>query len=192
MNIFNYLASACLEMQLLYTKILGASGVVAALMLAGCGGGASPRPEDHGPFTIDSVIERNDFYDADDDRYYEIFLAEINRNGRAEVEMSSFDLDSQVYIYRRDRDGDYDLIAEDDDSGDGPDAFVDFEVRRGEVYRIITTSARPREFGDYRIFFSREFGRPLASVPRGNARTAPELKLPAMKAKGVLEKRANQ
>ena len=178
-------------MQLLHIKFLGVLGVGAALMLAGCGGGASPRPDNNGPFTVDATIKSSDFYDSNDDRYYDIFLTEVARSGRAEVSMSSYDLDSQLYIYRRDSNGDYNLIADDDDSGDGPDAVVDFDVRRGEVYRVVATSSRTREVGDYRIFFSRELGRPSLVLPRTNGRTAPGLKLPRTAPKGAPENRTN-
>ena len=179
-------------MQLLHIRSLGALSVAAALMLAGCGGGASPQPDNRGPFTFDATITTRDFYDRNDDRYYDIFLTEVARSGRAEVAMSSFDLDSQLFIYRRDSNGDYNLIADDDDSGDGPDAIVDFDVRRGEVYRVVATSSREQEFGDYRIFFSRELGRPALVASRENGRTATGVDLPAIKAKGALEKRAKQ
>lgn len=166
---------------------------MAALLLAGCGGGASPNPNNAGPFTVDARIESTDFFDRNDDRYYDIFVTEVARDGRAEVAMSSFDVDSQIFIYRRDSNGDYgNFIAEDDDSGDGPDAAVRFDVRRGEVYRVVATSSRAQEFGDYRIFFSRELGRPAIVLPRENGRTAPGLDLPALKAKGEVEKRAGK
>ena len=179
-------------MQLLHIRLFGGVGVAAALLLAGCGGGASPRPNNNGPFTVDAFVERSDFYDRNDDRYYDIFISEIARSGRAEVEMSSFDLDAELFIYRRNSSGDYDLIAEDDDSGDGPDALVDFDVDRGDVYRIVATSARPQEFGAYRIFFSREFGRPAVVLPRVNGRTEAGLKLPPLKTKGESEQRATK
>ena len=176
-------------MQLLHIKTLGVLGVGAALMLAGCGGGASPKPDNDGPFTVDAQIESSDFFDSNDDRYYDIFITEVARNGTAEVEMISDDVDSQVFVYRRDSGGDYDLIADDDDSGDGPDAFVSFEVRRGEVYRVVATSAREREFGDYRIFFSRELGRPGVVLPRQNGSVVSGVELPRTKTKGAVEKR---
>ena len=177
-------------MQLLHIKTLGFLGVGAALMLAGCGGGSSPKPDNNGPFTVDGTIERSDFFDSNDNRYYDIFVTEVARSGRAEVAMSSDDVDSQVFVYRRNSGGGYDLIADDDDSGDGPDAVVDFDVRRSEVYRVVATSSRTQELGNYRLYLSRELGRPAIVLPRENGRTAPGFDLPAIKAKGALEKRA--
>lgn len=180
-------------MQLLNTRFLSATAVLAAVMLAGCGGGGTtPNPDNDGPFTFDGTIDNDDFFDGtgDNDRHYDIFQVDVTRSGTAEIAMSSNDLDSQLYIYKRDSNGNYgNVIAEDDDSGDGADAVVRFDVSRGEIFRVITTSSRASEFGGYRVFFSREFGRPLI-VP--NNRTAPGFSLPAIKAKGALEKRAAQ
>ena len=183
-------------MQLLNTRFLSATAVLAAIMLAGCGGGGNtPNPDNQGPFTFDGNINDDDFFDGEggNDRHYDIFQVDATSSGTAEVNMTSNDLDSQLYIYKRNSNGNFgDPIAEDDDSGDGPDAVVRFDVRRGDIYRVIVTSSRAREFGDYRVFFSREFGRPLI-VPNNNGnRTAPGFVLPKMKVKGEIEKRAAQ
>lgn len=174
-------------MQLLHTRLLGLTAVAAAITLAGCGGGASPRPDNDGPFTVDGVIERTDFFDRNDDRYYDIFQSDVNRDGTAEVEMTSRDLDAQIFVYRRDSNGDYgNVIAQNDDINDNTsDARVRFDVRRGEIYRVIATSAREREFGDYRIFFSRELGRPAIVLPKTNDLTAPGFDLPAITPKAA-------
>ena len=156
-----------------------------ALLLSGCGGGASPKPNNFGPFTIDGRITSGDFYDQNDDRYYDIFITEPARNGTAEVEMDSGDVDSEVFIYRRLSNGDYDLIASDDDSGGNFNALVRFEVRTGEVYRVVATSSRRGELGFYRLFFSRELGRPAVVLPRVNGRAADGLKLPPVAAKAA-------
>ena len=174
-------------MQLLHTRFLGLTVVAAALTLAGCGGGSSPNPDNNGPFTVDGTVERTDFYDSGDDRYYDIFQTDVTRDGTAEVEMSSRDLDSQIFVYRRDSDGNYgNVIAQNDDIDDSTqDARVRFDVRRGEIYRVIATSSRARELGDYRIFFSRELGRPAVVLPRQNGRTAPGFDLPAITPKAA-------
>lgn len=179
-------------MQLLHIKTFGLLGVTAALMLAGCGGGSSSNSNKGGPFTVDGTIERTDFFDSTDNRYYDIFITEVASSGSAEVDMSSNDLDSQVFIYRRDSNGNYNLVAQDDDSGDGPDALVRFDVRRGEVYRVVTTSSRAQEFGNYRVFFSRELGRPAVVLPRQSGDLVQGTELPRIKAKGELEKRTQQ
>lgn len=180
-------------MQLLNIHYLGLTAVAAALVLAGCGGGASPQPNNTGPFTVDGEIESSDFFDRNDNRHYDIFLLRAERSGRAEIAMSSFDLDSQIFVYRDRGDDDFGSpIAEDDDSGDGPDAVVSFDVQRGVNYRVIATSSRENEFGDYQIFFSREFGRPGILLPRQNARTSSTFDLPAIKAKGAPKKRSQQ
>ena len=173
-------------MHILYTRLLGLTAVAAALTLAGCGGGgSSPNPDNNGPFTVDGVIDRNDFFDSNDDRYYDIFQFDVTRDGRAEVEMSSRDVDAQLFVYRRQSDGEYgDVIAQNDDiDSNTSDARVRFNVKRGEIYRITATSARSREFGEYRIFSSRELGRPAKVLSRENGRTAPGFDLPAIQPK---------
>ena len=174
-------------MQLLYTRLLGLTTVAAAIALAGCGGGASPNPDNDGPFTVDGVIERTDFFDSNDDRYYDIFQTDVTRDGTAEIEMDSRDVDAQLFVYRRNSDGGYSgVIAQNDDiDGNTSDARVRFNVRRGEIYRVTATSARAREFGDYRIFFSRELGRPAVVLPKVNGRTAPGFDLPAIQPKAA-------
>jgi hypothetical protein len=94
--------------------------------------------------------------------------------------MRSDDVDSYLYLYRKDSDGTYDLVAEDDDSGDtAGDAFLSVDVRRGRTYRIVATSATSDERGPYLIRFSREWGRPARVVPDA-ARKAQSVDLPAM------------
>ncbi len=175
-------------MQLLHTRLLGLTAIAAALALAGCGGGgSSPNPDNDGPFTVDGVIERTDFPDGNDDRYYDIYQLDVTRTGTAEIELASRDFDAQIFVYRRNSDGRYgNVIAQNDDiDGDTSDARVRFTVKRGETYRVTATSARAREFGDYRIFFSRELGRPAVVLPRENGRTAPGFDLPAITPKAA-------
>ena len=172
-------------MSFLHIRPLLALGALGALFLAGCGGGASPTPNNNGPFTVDGLIDSSDFYDRNDDRYYDIFVTEPSRDGGAEVEMFSRDLDSQLFIYRRASNGDYDLIADNDNGAGGFDARVRFDVFRGEVYRIVATSSRTREFGYYRVFFSRELGRPAVVLPRVDGRTNGGFDLPPIAAKAA-------
>ena len=81
--------------------------------------------------------------------------------------MNSRDFDAQLFVYRRKSDSEYSgVIAQNDDiDANTSDARVRFNVRRGEIYRVTATSARAREFGNYRIFFSRELGRPALVLP---------------------------
>ncbi len=173
-------------MKILYTRLLGLTAFAAAMTLAGCGGGgSSPNPDNNGPFTVDGVLRTSDFFDRNDDRYYDIFQSDITRDGTAEVEMNSRDVDAQLFVYRRRSDGKYGgVIAQNDDIDSGTsDARVRFDVRRGEIYRVIATSARARELGNYRVFFSRELGRPAVVLPKATDRTAPGFELPAMQPK---------
>ena len=170
-------------MPLLHIRAWLAAGALGALVLSGCGGGASPKPNNNGPFTVDGAIERSDFYDANDDRYYDMFITEPSRDGTAEIEMDSRDVDSQLFIYIRRSNGDYDLIAQDDDGAGNYNARVRFDVQTGEVYRVVATSSRAEEVGYYRLYFSRELGRPAVVLPRQSGRAAQGLVLPPMPAK---------
>lgn len=148
------------------------------LALAGCGGGgASPDPPANGPVKVENSLSRTDFFDSDDDRYYDIYVCEPQTSGLATLEMISDDVDSYLYVYRKDSGGDYDLIAQDDDSGTGEDALVEFSVERGRTYRIVATSALSEERGDYDLFFSKELGRPARVLPDTN-RATQSVKLP--------------
>ena len=174
-------------MQLLHTRYLSLTAVAAALALAGCGGGSSPNPDNNGPFTVDGVVERTDFYDRPANRYYDIYQLDVTRDGTAEIDLSSRDFDAQLYVYRRNSNGDYgNPIAQNDDSDSSTsDSRVTFNVRRGETYRVTATSARAAETGDYSIFFSRELGRPLIVPANQTNRTAPGFDLPAMPLKAA-------
>ena len=154
-------------------------------MLAGCGGGSSPNPGNNGPFTFDGTIDTNDFFDSKDNRNYDIYQTDVTRNGTAEVDLDSNDFDAQIFVYRRNSNGDYgNVIAQNDDfNSSTSNARVTFDVKRGEIYRVIATSSRKQEFGDYRIFFSRELGRPLPVPTSSNDRTAPGLNLPKIQPK---------
>jgi hypothetical protein len=136
------------------------------LALAGCGGGGtSPNPSSNGAVTVENALTRSDFFDSVDDRYYDIYVCEPRNSGVAEVDMFSDDVDSYLLIYRKNSSGDYDLIKEDDDSGQDKDAFARFDIEDGRTYRIVATSASSDERGDYDIRFSEELGRPARVLP---------------------------
>lgn len=154
------------------------------LALSGCGGGGTnPNPAPSGPTIIENSLSRSDFRDTQDNRYYDIYVCEPEFDDTATVEMRSDDVDSYLVLYRKNSDGTYTLIQQDDDSGDtGGDAFMSFNVRGGRSYRIIATSATADERGTYLIRFSEELGRPARVLP-GDARTAQSVDLPALPAK---------
>ena len=149
------------------------------LALPGCGGGASPNPDVSGPGIVENSLSRSDFYDADNDRFYDIYVCDPNRSGLATVELQSDDFDAYLLVYRRDSDGDFELVAQDDDDGENRDAFVEFSVQRGRSYRILATSAAANERGDYALLLSEELGRPARVLPDA-ARSEQSLKLPQL------------
>ena len=165
-----------------FTSPLWRLAPVCVLSLAGCGGGGtSPDPGTSGPSIVDNALTSDDFRDIQDDRFYDIFICDVTRNGVANVELRSLDFDATVLVYRRDSGGDLDLIAENDDlSGTNSNARVEFDVSRGGSYRIIATSARQDERGEYSLFLSEILGRPARVLPDAN-RTAQSLRLPPIK-----------
>ena len=155
------------------------------LAVAGCGGGGtSPNPGTSGPAIVDNDLSSSDFRDTDEDRYYDIFVCDVKQNGVASIEMRSNEVDAYVLVYRRDSDGNFDLIGQNDDiSAQNTDARLEFNVSRGRSYRIIATSASEDERGDYSLFFSQNLGRPARVLPDANrtsAGAAPGVKLPAI------------
>ncbi len=141
------------------------------LALAGCGGGTSPNPDTSEPVTISNAISNGDFRDDRNNRYYDIYVVDPTRSADVSVEMRSDDIDSLLLLYRKDSDGEFDLVAEDDDSGGELDAALDFRVERGESYRIVATTAQADERGEYEVRFSPELGRPALVLPKTNAQT---------------------
>jgi len=141
------------------------------LALAGCGGGTSPNPDTSEPVTIANAITGGDFRDERNHRFYDIYVIDPTDSGDVSIEMRSADLDSLLLLFRKDSNGEFDLVAEDDDSGGGLDAALDFRVERGESYRVVATTAQRDEFGEYEVRFSRELGRPALVLPRVGATT---------------------
>jgi hypothetical protein len=152
------------------------------LALAGCGGGGTnPDPPTNGPTIIENALTRSDFRDTEDDRYYDIYICDAPYDGDATVEMRADAVDSYLVLYRKNSDGTFTLIDQDDDSGDSAgDAFLSFPVRRGRSYRIVATSSQADERGPYLIRFSEELGRPARVLPDGAPSAAHKVDLPPL------------
>jgi hypothetical protein len=140
------------------------------LFLSGCGGGGSNSAPEN-TTRIDAGLSNGDFYDVSQDRFYDDYLCRATASTRVFVEMRSDDLDPELFIFRRNAFGGFDLIASDDDSGSGADALVEFEVQAGVDYLVRATSFEDGESGFYRIIFSRSLGTPLVIVPSPGAAT---------------------
>jgi hypothetical protein len=150
------------------------------LALSGCGGsGASPNPDVSGPGRVENSLSRTDFYDTQNGNYYDIYVCDPRETGIATVELQSVDFDAYLLVFRKDANGNFELIAQDDDDGEETDAFVEFPIQRGRSYRIIATSASADERGDYDLLLSRELGRPARVLPDA-ARSAQSFKLPPL------------
>ncbi|RYX81238.1 hypothetical protein EON83_24960 [bacterium] len=158
------------------------AGACVLLAVSGCGGGLNPNPGGNGPTTFSGRLSTNDFYDEDSDRYYDIFVTDAVDTDSARVAMRSTDFDTQFYVYEKDSNGDYVLLDSNDDAGsDTTDSEDSFRVSYGTTYRILATSSRANERGDYEIRFSSELGRPaqVTSQDMALAKSATKFSLPA-------------
>lgn len=148
----------------------GALGV-GALVLSGCGGASNANPDPTGPFVFSGRLTSSDFYDDDTNRYYDVYVCDAGGSGDGLVQMRSDDVDSLLYVYRKQSDGDFELIGENDDANSGTlDAAFEFDVSRGQTYRIVATTSLQNERGDYSIRFSGDLNRPALLLPNGSNR----------------------
>lgn len=161
----------------------GIFGIGTALVLSGCGGGSTANPDPTGPFEFSGRLTTADFYDDDTNRYYDVYVCDAGGSSTGLVQMRSDDVDCVLYVYRKQSDGDFELIGENDDANSGTvNAAVEFNVSRGQTYRIVATTSPQNERGDYEIRFSGDLNRPALLLPNGN-RTLQIAPLPAAKKK---------
>ncbi len=117
---------------------------------AGCGGGVALSD----PTRINGTLEASDARFSDGS-LADFYIATAQRTGRAQVDLTSAAFDAFLIISVLNSDGEVENIVEDDDSGDGRNARVIFDVEKGKRYFIAAVddgaAAAP---GSYSIVFS--------------------------------------
>ncbi len=141
--------------------IFWVAGALSLAVLGGCGGGLNPSPDTNGPATVGARLSSSDFYDSTTGRYYDIFVYDALYSGQARVQMRSGEFDTQLYVYEKDSDGVYSLIAKNNDADSSTtDSDCRFDVTQGRTYRILTTSSGSDGLGAYEARFSSNLSTP--------------------------------
>lgn len=96
----------------------------------------------------DALID-GDAYD-DDGRYFHEYTYTARRGERLVITVAAEDLDTFVQVGTG-SDVTFELIAEDDDSGDDLDARLEWTAPRAGEYTIRVTTAGPEETGEYEL-----------------------------------------
>ncbi len=137
------------------------AGTFSLAALSGCGGGLNANPGNNGPTTLSARLSTSDFFDSQTGRYYDIFVTDALDSGTGRVAMRSGDFDTQFYVYEKDASGTYTEIDSNDDADSSTtDSDDEFNITRGNTYRILATSANEREGGSYEIRFSSNLSKP--------------------------------
>ncbi len=174
-------------MKRIFRGLTGVAALGGAVMLAGCGGGGGgPAPSQVPTTNIDGGLSQGDFRDAAQDRFFDDYLCRATRNAHVFVQLHSTDFDPELFVFRRNADGSFTLLASDDDSGPGNDAYLEFDVDQGADYLIRAT---PEDSGEnssrefYHIVLSESLGTPVVVVPGPQAAAKSLPPLAAMKKK---------
>lgn len=166
---FNKLVKQCKAMKGM--KLFIALGL--ASLLAGCGGGGGQFGDNGGQLSGfisgDDWVLGNSYYA---DRY--VFTA--SRDGWVQIDMTSGDLDPYLIVL-----DDRGNALEDDDSGSGDDARLEFYVYRGRDYEIRATTFDQFDTGKYKLFWSKGFV--YQGELRGRASGNEQLPAPKVKPK---------
>lgn len=124
--------------------LLGAGAVLTALALCGCGGGGNhsgdPQTTIHGRLQQGSQTLPNGAY-VQAGSYVDVYSCTARRDGSAQVDLKSSDFDSFLIIGTEDNSGVIQTIAVDDNSGDGQNARVNFDVNQDVRYFVAATNA---------------------------------------------------
>lgn len=117
--------------------------LVAALAI-GCGGNGN---KDGG--SLNGRLEAGDWI-LNSNWYTDRYLLVGTRDGWVQVDLSSNDFDPYLIAINENND-----VIEDDDSGPGNDARLEFYAYAGETYEIRATSYDAFDTGRYRLSWSR-------------------------------------
>jgi hypothetical protein len=118
--------------------------VVACLGLLGCGGGNNDDGGSiRGFLSSSDWVVGNGFFA---DRY--IFHA--TRDTTVRIDLTSNQFDAYLIVI-----DEFNNVLEDDDSGPGSDAMLEFFIQAGTEIEVRATSFEPGETGNYELFWSR-------------------------------------
>ena len=138
--------------------LLSAGATLAVLALCGCGGGGNnsgdPQTTIHGRLQQGSQTLPNGAY-VQAGSYVDVYSCTARRDGSAQVDLKSSDFDSFLIIGTEDNSHTIQTIATDDNSGDGQNARVKFDVNQDVRYFVAATNADGAgHTGSYEMDFS--------------------------------------
>lgn len=136
---------------------LSAGAAVAALVLAGCGGGGNSGNSQttiHGELRSGDQTLQSSAY-VQGGSYVDVYSCTARNDGSAQIDLKSSDFDSFLIIGTDTGPNRIDTIATDDNSGSGNDARVRFNVSQGARYFVaVTNSDGAGRTGSYEVDFS--------------------------------------
>lgn len=141
--------------------------------LAGCGGGGGQFGDNGGD--LSGYISSDDWV-LGDGYYADRYSFTASRDGWVQVDMTSGDLDPYLLVI-----DDQGNALEDDDSGNGDDARLEFYVYRGRDYEIRATTYDRYDTGKYHLYWSKNFV--YQGELRGRAGEREQLPAPKLKPK---------
>ena len=136
---------------------LGAGAAVAAMVLAGCGGGGNsgnPQTTIHGSLrSSDPTLQSSTYVQGGS--YVNVYSCTARNDGSAQVDLKSSDFDSFLIAGVQDGAGNVHTIATDDNSGGGHNARVNFNVSQDTRYFVAATNSDGAgRTGSYELDFS--------------------------------------
>ena len=122
-----------------------------ALFAAGGCGGSVDRMN---PAQISGTLDENDSRFSDGS-LSDFYVATARRDGRAQIEMNSSSFDPYLIVTAQNSHGEYENIVEDNNSGEGRNAKIIFDVKKGKTYFIAALdNSAALSPGPYTIIFS--------------------------------------
>ncbi len=137
---------------------LSVGAALTALALCGCGGSGDhsgdPQTTIHGRLQQGSQTLPNGAY-VQAGSYVDVYSCTARRDGSAQVDLKSSDFDSFLIVGTEDNSHTIQTIATDDNSGDGQNARVKFDVNQDVRYFVAATNADGAGHGgSYEMDFS--------------------------------------
>lgn len=131
--------------------VLACFVVGAVALLMGCGGGGGGGGAGQLAGRLDSNSPRTD----DGSAYQEFDLTAV-ATANVEITATSSAFDVFLIVERIDADGGGEVLAEDDDSGDGTNAALTISVTEGSQYKVIVTGVEIDAVGAFSIDYPTE------------------------------------